>query len=86
MLAFLVDDLIQNKKEMEALGIFTRNELEGYVKPETQKGLENVVYDVTKDTSMPQVGEFAPVCKPTEDYLVMPDSVMIEWIDTDEDC
>lgn len=86
MLAFLVDDLIQNKKEMEAQGIYTRNDLEGYVKPETAKLLPSIVYDVTKDTSMPQIGEFAPVCKPTEDYLQMPDSVMIEWIDNDEDC
>ena len=54
MLAFLVDDLVHNKKEMEALGIYTRNELQGYVKPETEKELSTVVYDRDKDTSIPQ--------------------------------
>lgn len=53
MLAFLVDDLVHNKKAMEALGIYTRNELAGYVRPDTEKELEGVVYDKEKDTSIP---------------------------------
>jgi hypothetical protein len=54
MLAFLVDDLVHNKKIMEALGIYTRNELAGYVRPESDKELTGVVYDREKDTSIPQ--------------------------------
>ena len=86
MLAFLVDDLVHNKKEMEALGIYTRNELQGYVKPETEKELSTVVYDRDKDTSIPQQGELAPVSQPVTDYCQLPGHVNIKMIDTDEDC
>ena len=54
MLAFLVDDLVHNKKLQEALGIYTRNELAGYVRPDTEKELQGVEYDRDKDTSIPQ--------------------------------
>jgi hypothetical protein len=85
MLSYLVEDLVQTKRENEALGIMTRNQLQSFLKPETIAKMAQYNYDPQRDTSMSQEGEFAPVSQPVTDYLVLPESVKVEWIGTEAD-
>lgn len=52
MLSYLVEDLVQNKRENEAFGIMTRNQLQSHIKPETMARLAAHNYDPKHDTSM----------------------------------
>ena len=85
MLAYLVEDLVHNKRDMEAFGIMTRNGLQSYVRQDTLTKLEKVAYDPSKDNSVAQQGEFSPVCRPVEDYLSLPKEVKLEWIGSEQD-
>ena len=85
MLSYLVDDLVHNKRDNEAMGIMTRNGLQAYVRQDTLTKLEGFVYDPSTDTSLESEGHYGSVCQPASDYLQMPAHVKLEWIGTDED-
>ena len=63
----------------------THNQLQSFLKPETIAKMAQYNYDPQRDTSMSQEGEFAPVSQPITDYLVLPESVKVEWIGTEAD-
>jgi hypothetical protein len=85
MMSYLVEDLTQKEKPMEAKGIMIRNQLDGYVKQEVVDHLAPVVYDLSKDTSLLTYDAFECLSKPAEDYVKLPESVKVEWIGTEED-
>lgn len=85
MQGYLVEDLVHNKKFIEAKGIMQRNGVENYIRPEVKDKLDEVEYDQSKDTSLQLYDEFEPLSTPKEDYIKMPDDVKVEWIGEESD-
>lgn len=85
MMSYLVEDLTQKEKPMEAKGIMIRNQLDGYVKQDIVDQLAPIVYDLSKDTSLLTYDAFEPLSKPAEDYIKLPDNVKVEWIGNEQD-
>lgn len=61
MISYLVEDLAFKKKEMEALGIMRRNEVESYVREDALKKLASIKYDSEKDSSLKCIDSFSPM-------------------------
>jgi hypothetical protein len=59
MLSYLVEDLTFKKKEMEALGIMKRNQIENYVNQDCHNILKNIEYDPKKDSTLIVNDEFS---------------------------
>lgn len=85
MLGYLVEDLAHKTHENEALGIMLRNNVQAYVRHEVQERLEQVKYDMDKDSSLFLYDEFEPLSRPEQDYIQLPDHVRVDWIGTDAD-
>lgn len=69
MMSYLVEDLTHKEKLQEAKGIFLRNQLEGFLRPEVHTTLQQVEYDQSKDSSLNGYDEFETLSRPKEEYL-----------------
>ena len=72
MLAYLVEELIQRDKLMEAKGVYLRNRLQKKVKKEDLEKIKLVGYDKSQDTSLNLYDEFEPLSRPLEEYMELP--------------
>ena len=61
MISYLVEDLAFKKKEMEAIGIMRRNEVESYVREDAHEKLASVKYDSERDSSLKCIDGFSPM-------------------------
>lgn len=85
MLSYLAEDLIHKNKMQEAKGIFLRNQLEGFVRPDVQEKMNTVEYEEAKDSSLNGYDEFEQLSRPKEDYITLPEFVKVQWVGTEED-
>jgi len=67
MLGYLVEDLLHKRYENEACGIYYRNKLTGYVRPEVEEAILNYKYDQDIDIKVPQI--FGPLSEPADKYV-----------------
>ena len=69
MLGYLIEDLAQKGKKMEAKGILIRNQAQTHVRQDVLEILQDVAYDKAQDTSLQTHDAFAPLSKPDENYI-----------------
>lgn len=85
MVSYLVEDLAFRRKEMEAVGIMRRNEVESYVREDVHQKLSAIQYNPDKDSSLKCIDSFSPMSQPLSDYLTLPQHVKLNWIGSDQD-
>ena len=84
-LVHLCEQLFSAGKHMEAKGIFNRHRLRADKFPTREIGdeLKSMKYDKTKDVT-PAKDLFEPISTPSENYLRLPTSIKIEFIDKED--